>query len=135
MNILLLSACGATHQWVQAGCARLEAPVETEVNRCDTVDFGLRVLQVHDDVHMIMVDAEPLEREAVNAIKVLWRACRSASLMVIASRPCADEMVSCVNAGALGYVPRATAPDALGRILAHVADGGLWLPELRRQHR
>jgi DNA-binding NarL/FixJ family response regulator len=132
MNILLLTASAATRDWLMAGCGLLpEAP---EINCCGSLDFGLRVLQVHDEVHLIVVDADLLHCEVVDAIKQLWRACHSAAVVAAVSSPTETQMVECVNAGALGYVPRTMAADALGRVLAHVAQGGLWLPDLRVGH-
>ena len=130
MNVLLLSASPATQRWLRDGCGTAEGPAE--INRCSSLDFGLRVLEVDDEVHMIAVDADLMQQATVDAIKQLWRACRSASVLAIASSPTMDEMVACVNAGALGYVPRAVCSADLARVLTHVADGGLWLPDLRQ---
>lgn len=132
MNILLLTASAATREWLMAGCGSFdEAP---EINCCGSLDLALRVLQVHDEVHLIVVDADLLHCDVIDAIKQLWRACRSAAVAAAVTAPIEGQMIDCVNAGALGYLPRSMAADDLGRILEHVADGGLWLPDLRVGH-
>ena len=129
MNVLLLSASAAAHQWLDAALATFAD--EAEINRCDSVDHALRVLQIHDAVHLVVVDADLIPCEVAPAIKALWRACRGAVLVAIASTPSQAEMVLCVNAGALGYVPRSLGSNDLGQVLAHVAAGSLWVPDLR----
>jgi DNA-binding NarL/FixJ family response regulator len=129
MNILLLTASAATRDWLVAGCGSFDEAAE--INCCGSLDLALRVLQVHDEVHMIVVDADLLDCEVVDAIKQLWRSCRSAVLVAAVSSPSETQMRDCVTAGALGYLPRTLNADTVGRVLAHVGDGGLWVPDLR----
>ena len=126
MNVLLLSTSAAGHQWLGAALATFAD--EPEINRCDSADHALRVLQIHDAVHLVVVDADLIPCEVAPGIKALWRACRGAVLVAIASVPSQAEMVSCVNAWALGCVPRSLHSKDLGQVLAHVAGGSLWVP-------
>lgn len=129
VNILLLSACEAVQAWLCEGVASFDQA--TEINRCTTLDFGLRVLQVHDEVHMIVVDEDLVGTETADAVKRLWRACGSAAVIAVASAPSMSQMVACVNAGAVGYLPRGLQGQDLVKVLAHVSEGGHWLPDLR----
>lgn len=131
MNVLLLSASAATRQWLE--CALMTFIDEPEINVCDSVDFGLRVLQVDGDVQVVVIDADLVPCEVAPAIKALWRGCRSATLVVAATAPGRAEMVTCVNAGALGYVPRSLSPQDFGKVLTHVTGGSLWVPDLGRR--
>lgn len=129
MNVMLLSASAVAHGWLQASLSTLVG--NHEINRCDSVELGLRILQVDDNVQLVIVDADLVPCEVAPAIKALWRTCRSAVLVAIASAPTHAEMVLCVNAGALGYVPRWLTPKDLGQVLGHLVEGSLWLPDLR----
>lgn len=127
MNVLVISASAATRAWLAEAASTFDTP--TEVNFSEDVSFAINVLQVHDDVHVILLDLDTVDG-AVASTKELWRAGRSAAVVVVAERPTSASMIDCIRAGAMAYVPRSTSSADLNQILACVREGVLWLPHL-----
>lgn len=111
---------------------RLSLPGHAELTLLEAGDLAeaAAVLQAHPDVHLALLDLNLGDRQGLDTLQQ-WRSMApDVPVIVLSADDRADTIVSAIDRGAAGFIPKtvqaATMQDALRRVLA----GEVYLPEM-----
>ena len=88
------------------------------------------MLRAQDDFALVLIDLDTVGLGAIDVGRV-WSARPGTNIAATRWLTTEVDLVACVKAGAMGYLPKELSPESLAGAMRLVAQGLLWCPNLR----
>jgi DNA-binding NarL/FixJ family response regulator len=119
------------HALFRAGLRMLLGTMGQDV-RCleaASVAQAVAVLDQHGDIELCLLDLTLRNEQGLGAIQRIKETIPQVAVVVVSGAEDSATVRSCIDAGAMSYIPKSVAPDVLTHALERVLAGAVYLPE------
>lgn len=113
----------------QAIAASLE-PFGCSVAECATLDDCHATLEINDDVDLVLLDLNMPGSLGLYGLVSLRNAFPAVPIAVVSGTDAPPVIGKAMALGALGFIPKSTAPERMRTAIEHILDGEPWFPDL-----
>lgn len=127
MKILIVD----DHALFRAGLRMLLATIGHNV-RCleaSTIADALALIALHPDLEICLLDLELKQEQGFLAIRQIKETAPQIAVVVVSGNEDNATIRSCIDAGAMSYIPKSVAPEVLTQSLHRVLTGAVSLPD------
>lgn len=127
MKILLVD----DHALFRAGMRMLLATIGTKLECIEsaTVADALSLVARHADIEICLLDLMLKDEQAFRAIQTLKESAPRVAVVVVSGNEDSATIRSCIDAGAMSYIPKSVSPEVLISALQRVLAGAVYLPD------
>ncbi len=127
MKILIVD----DHALFRAGLRMLLATIGQNVNCLEAANVGdaLALLSQQDDIQLCLLDLALKNEHGLEAIQKIKETAPQVAVVVVSGVDDSATIRSCVDAGAMSFIPKSAAPEIMTKALHHVLTGAVYLPE------
>ncbi len=127
MKILIVD----DHALFRAGLRMLLATIGQNVNCLEAANIGdaLALLSQHDDTQLCLLDLALKNEHGLEAIQKIKETAPQVAVVVVSGVDDSATIRSCVDAGAMSFIPKSVTPEVMTKALHHVLTGAVFLPE------
>ena len=94
-----------------------------------TITEALATIAEHADIELCLLDLSLKNEQGLDAIQRIKDAAPGVAVVVVSGAEESGTIRSCVEAGAMSYIPKSVAPEVLTQALQRVLAGAVYLPE------
>jgi DNA-binding NarL/FixJ family response regulator len=91
---------------------------------------ALTLARVHPDLRLAFLDLRLPDAQGLESIQRWRQACPQVPAVVLSADDRVDTVISAIDAGAVGFIPKTARSADMRRALAQVLSGGVYLPDL-----
>jgi DNA-binding NarL/FixJ family response regulator len=119
------------HALFRAGLRMLLSTIAhgVECLECAGVAEALDLIQKHPDLRICLLDLALKKEHGLQAIQRIKDAAPQISVVIVSGAEDSATIRSCLDAGAMSYIPKSVMPEVLTKALQHVLVGNVFLPE------
>jgi two-component system nitrate/nitrite response regulator NarL len=110
---MLLSTIGRDVQCIEAG----------------SIADALALIARHSDLQLCLLDLTLKNEHGLAAIQQIKEAAPQVAVVVVSGSDDSDTIGSCIDAGAMSFIPKSATPDVLKHALRHILKGEVYLPD------
>ncbi len=127
MKILIVD----DHALFRAGLRMLLATIgqDTTCLEAPTIAEALTLITQHADIELCLLDLVLKQERGFDAIGRIKALSSSIAIVVVSGAEDSATIRSCIDAGAMSYIPKSVAPEVLTHALQRVLTGAVYLPE------
>ena len=127
MKILIVD----DHALFRAGLRLLLATIGQNVSclEASNVNDALALLAEHADLQLCLLDLALKNEHGLEAIQKIKEIAPQVAVVVVSGADDSAIIRSCIDAGAMSFIPKSVAPEVLTKALQHVLSGAVYLPE------
>ena len=127
MKILIVD----DHALFRAGLRMLLAAIGHDVTclEASTVTEALALIAQHPDLQLCLLDLSLKNENGESAIQQIKQDAPQVAVVVVSGADDPATIRSCIDAGAMSFIPKSVAPEILTKALQHVLSGAVYLPE------
>ncbi len=127
MKILIVD----DHALFRAGLRMLLAAIGRDVSclEASNSNEALALLSQHPDLQLCLLDLALKNEHGLDAIKRIKEIAPQTAVVVVSGAEDSATIRSCIDAGAMSFIPKSVAPEVLTQALQHVLNGAVYLPE------
>lgn len=127
MKILIVD----DHALFRAGLRMLLATIgqDTTCLEATTIAEALTLIAQHADIELCLLDLVLKHERGFDAIGRVKALSSSIAIVVVSGAEDSATIRSCIDAGAMSYIPKSVAPEVLTHALQRVLTGAVYLPE------
>jgi DNA-binding NarL/FixJ family response regulator len=89
---------------------------------------AMRLIEVHPDLHLILLDLNLPDRDGFSVLADLRKRYATISLVVLSAFHDRENVVRALDLGALGFIPKSAPRDVMVNALRLVLAGGIYIP-------
>jgi len=93
------------------------------------VKEGLGLISQHADLQLCLLDLALKNEHGLDAIQKIKETAPHVAVVVVSGADDSATIRRCIDAGAMSFIPKSVAPEALTQALQHVLKGAVYLPE------
>ncbi|WP_426993119.1 response regulator [Methylomonas sp. CM2] len=126
MKILLLD----DHALFRAGLRLLLQALDRSVTvfEAGTIAEALAVAAEHADLRLCLLDLSLRGEDGLAAVADIKAVASDVAVVVVTASDEPATVRACINAGAMSFIPKSSAPDVLAEALKYVMAGAVYLP-------
>jgi DNA-binding NarL/FixJ family response regulator len=119
------------HALFRAGLRMLLATIGQNVSclECGSIDAALDCIAQHPDLTLCLLDLSLKNESGLGAIQKIKAAAPQVSIVIVSGADDSATIRSCIDAGAMSFIPKSVTPEVLTQALQHVLRGAVFLPE------
>jgi DNA-binding NarL/FixJ family response regulator len=119
------------HALFRAGLRMLLSTIGQNVICLEAADVkeGLALISQHADLQLCLLDLALKNEHGLDAIQKIKETAPHVAVVVVSGADDAATIRRCIDAGAMSFIPKSVAPEALTQALQHVLKGAVYLPE------
>jgi DNA-binding NarL/FixJ family response regulator len=119
------------HALFRAGLRMLLSTIGQNVVCLEAADVreALSVLTQHADLQLCLLDLTLKNEHGLGAIQQIKDIAPQVAVVVVSGADDSATIRSCIDAGAMSFIPKSVTPEILTRALQHVLNGAIYLPE------
>ena len=127
MKILIVD----DHALFRAGLRMLLATIGQDAVclEAPTIAEALTLIAQHADIELCLLDLVLKHERGFDAIGQIKALSSSIAIVVVSGAEDSATIRSCIDAGAMSYIPKSVAPEVLTHALQRVLTGAVYLPE------
>jgi DNA-binding NarL/FixJ family response regulator len=127
MQILIVD----DHALFRAGLRMLLATIGHKVTCVEaaSVQEALASLDAHPDIRLCLLDLSLKNENGMSAIQRIKQTAPQVAIVVVSGADDSGTIRSCIDAGAMSFIPKSVTPEVLTHALQHVLAGAVYLPE------
>ena len=127
MKILIVD----DHALFRAGLRMLLGAIGHNVSCLEaaTVTEALACVAQHADIEMCLLDLSLKNEQGFSAIQRIKDTARQVAVVVVSGSDDSATIRTCIDAGAMSFIPKSVAPEVLTHALQRVLAGAVYLPE------
>lgn len=127
MKILIVD----DHTLFRAGLRMLLATIGQNVNCLEAANVAdaLALIAGQADLQLCLLDLNLKNEDGFAAIKKIKDTAPHVAVVVVSGADDSATIRSCIDAGAMSFIPKSVAPEVLTQALQHVLSGAIYLPE------
>jgi len=101
---------------------------KTQVLEAETCDEALHMANTHIDIDLILLDLGLLGVNGFSVLRTLHQGCPNHPIAVMSTSEEAGDVLTAINAGAVGYIPKSSSSEVMLSALRLIFAGGVYLP-------
>ena len=115
----------------RAGLRMLLSTIDHNVScvEATTLSDALALIAEHADLQLCLLDLTLKNEHGLDAIQRIKATAPHIAVVVISGADDSATLRSCIDAGAMSFIPKSVAPEVLIRALQYVLSGAVYLPE------
>jgi DNA-binding NarL/FixJ family response regulator len=119
------------HALFRAGLRMLLGTIGYNVNclEAGTVAEALTLVTQHPDIELCLLDLNLKNEQGMTAIQHMKATAPHIAVVVVSGAEDSATIRSCIDAGAMSYIPKSVAPEVLTQALQRVLAGAVYLPD------
>jgi len=119
------------HALFRAGLRMLLATIGHNVSCVEaaTVAEALAVIALHTDIELCLLDLSLKNEQGFGAIERIKSTAPHIAVVVVSGSEDSATIRSCIDAGAMSYIPKSVVPEVLTQALQRVLAGAVYLPD------
>jgi DNA-binding NarL/FixJ family response regulator len=119
------------HALFRAGLRMLLGTIGNNVSCLEaaTVTEAFAMLVSHTDIELCLLDLSLKNEHSFSAIERIKNTVPHVAVVVVSGAEDSATIRSCIDAGAMSYIPKSVAPEILTHALQRVLAGAVYLPE------
>ncbi len=127
MKILIVD----DHALFRAGLRMLMSTIGQNVScvEADNIADALALAAQHADLQLCLLDLALKNEHGLGAIHRIKEAAPQVAVVVVSGADDSDTISSCIDAGAMSFVPKSATPEVLKQALRHILSGAVYLPD------
>ena len=127
MKILIVD----DHALFRAGLRMLLSTIGQNVScvEADNIADALALAAQHADLQLCLLDLALKNEHGLGAIHRIKEAAPQVAVVVVSGADDSDTISSCIDAGAMSFVPKSATPEVLKQALRHILSGAVYLPD------
>jgi DNA-binding NarL/FixJ family response regulator len=127
MKILIVD----DHALFRAGLRMLLAAISRTVEclECSTIAEARDLIARNPDLQLCLLDLSLKNENSESTIQLIKRDAPHVAVVVVSGADDPATIRSCIDAGAMSFIPKSVAPEILTTALQHVIGGEVYLPE------
>lgn len=127
MKILIVD----DHTLFRAGLRLLLATIGDNVSCMEAADVGeaLALIALHTDLQLCLLDLALKNEHGLDAIQRIKQSAPQIAVVVVSGVDDSATIRSCIDAGAMSFIPKSVTPEVLTQALQHVLAGAVYLPQ------
>lgn len=127
MKILIVD----DHALFRAGLRMLLATIGHQVTCLEaaSVADALALIQQNPDLQLCLLDLSLKNEHGLGAIQRIKQSAPQTAVVVVSGADDSATIRSCIDAGAMSFIPKSVAPEVLTHALQHVLSGAVYLPD------
>ena len=127
MKILIVD----DHALFRAGLRMLMSTIGQNVScvEADNIADALALAAQHADLQLCLLDLALKNEHGLGAIHMIKEAAPQVAVVVVSGADDSDTISSCIDAGAMSFVPKSATPEVLKQALRHILSGAVYLPD------
>jgi len=94
-----------------------------------TVAEALAVIALHTDIELCLLDLSLKNEQGFGAIERIKSTAPHIAVVVVSGSEDSATIRSCIDAGAMSYIPKSVVPEVLTQALQRVLAGAVYLPD------
>ena len=127
MKILIVD----DHALFRAGLRMLLATIGHKVTCLEaaSVADALALIGQNPDLQLCLLDLSLRNENGLGAIQRIKQSAPQVAVVVVSGADDSATIRSCIDAGAMSFIPKSVAPEVLTQALQHVLSGAVYLPD------
>jgi DNA-binding NarL/FixJ family response regulator len=127
MKILIVD----DHALFRAGLRMLLAAIGRNIHCLEAADVNeaLALIAQHPDLTLCLLDLSLKNENGFDAIHKIKMSAPTVAVVVVSGADDSATIRSCIDAGAMSFIPKSVPPEVLTQALQHVLEGAVYLPE------
>ena len=127
MKILIVD----DHALFRAGLRMLLSTIGQNVNclEAEHAADALALIAQHSDLQLCLLDLALKNEHGFQAIQKIKETAPQVAVVVVSGVDDSATIRSCIDAGAMSFIPKSVTPEILTQALQHVLSGAVYLPE------
>ncbi len=127
MKILIVD----DHALFRAGLRMLLATIGHKVTCLEaaSVADALALIEQNPDLQLCLLDLSLKNEHGLGAIQRIKQSAPQVAVVVVSGADDSATIRSCIDAGAMSFIPKSVAPEILTQALQHVLSGAVYLPD------
>jgi len=119
------------HALFRAGLRMLMSTIGQNVSclEADNIADALALAAQHADLQLCLLDLALKNEHGLGAICRIKEAAPQVAVVVVSGADDSDTISSCIDAGAMSFVPKSATPEVLKQALRHILSGAVYLPD------
>jgi DNA-binding NarL/FixJ family response regulator len=119
------------HALFRAGLRMLLATIAQNVTCLEADDIGtaLSLIAQHGDLQLCLLDLALKHDHGLSAIHRIKECAPQVAVVIVSGADDSATIRSCIDAGAMSFIPKSVTPEVLTNALQHVLRGAVYLPE------
>jgi DNA-binding NarL/FixJ family response regulator len=119
------------HALFRAGLRMLLGTIGHNVSvvEADSIAAALAAIALHDDIGLCLLDLSLKNEHGFGAIAHIKDTAPQIAVVVVSGAEDSATIRSCIDAGAMSYIPKSVAPEVLTHALQRVLAGAVYLPD------
>jgi DNA-binding NarL/FixJ family response regulator len=119
------------HALFRAGLRMLLATIGHKVTCLEaaSVADALALIAQNPDLQLCLLDLSLKNESGLGAIQRIKQSAPQAAVVVVSGADDSATIRSCIDAGAMSFIPKSVAPEVLTQALQHVLNGAVYLPD------
>ena len=109
----------------------LLATIGQNVNCLEAASVGdaLALVSKHPDISLCLLDLALKNEDGLTGIQRIKEASPTTAVVVVSGADDSATIRSCIDAGAMSFIPKSVTPEIMTKALHHVLSGAIYLPE------
>lgn len=95
----------------------------------DSIAVALKHITANPDTELCLLDLMLRSEDGFSAIRTVKEAAPQVAVVIVSGAEDSATIRSCIEAGAMSYIPKSVAPEVLTKALQQVLTGAVYLPE------
>lgn len=127
MKILIVD----DHALFRAGLRMLLGTIGQNVECLEAANVGdaLGLISRHADIQLCLLDLALKNEHGLDAVQKIKETAPQVAVVVVSGADDSATIRSCIDAGAMSFIPKSVTPEVMTKALHHVLNGAVYLPE------
>lgn len=127
MKILIVD----DHALFRAGLRMLLGTIGQNVECLEAANVGdaLTLISRHADIQLCLLDLALKNEHGLDAVQKIKETAPQVAVVVVSGADDSATIRSCIDAGAMSFIPKSVTPEVMTKALHHVLSGAVYLPE------
>jgi DNA-binding NarL/FixJ family response regulator len=93
------------------------------------VSDALALISQHADIQLCLLDLALKNEHGLDAVQKIKETAPQVAVVVVSGADDSATIRSCIDAGAMSFIPKSVTPEVMTKALHHVLSGAVYLPE------
>jgi DNA-binding NarL/FixJ family response regulator len=119
------------HALFRAGLRMLLGTIGQNVECLEAanVSDALALISQHADIQLCLLDLALKNEHGLDAVQKIKETAPQVAVVVVSGADDSATIRSCIDAGAMSFIPKSVTPEVMTKALHHVLSGAVYLPE------
>jgi len=102
---------------------------DTDIHKATSAEAALRQIEYHPDYQFILLDLSMPGLDGLAFLRALQQHMLAIPVIIVSSSEEPETVHACINAGAVGYIPKSYDLDQMAKAVKKILGGEIYLPQ------